>query len=185
MISPISVMASTRRRGTALRRSVLLVSAALAAVGAYWIGRAFVVGGKLRFGNPVGGELADTLSGGVAPLQVRAEVTSVTGDTGVGLGDKCEFLVERRARTEGTFYCNAQVTCAGRLIYGGPDRGYFACRLFETPRRGVMGSDPSTTGSDLDAAIHLDTRSGILRVWDDARGPHGAFSLEADVLSVQ
>jgi hypothetical protein len=71
------------------------------------------------------------------------------------------------------------------LIYGGPDRGYFACRLFETPKRGVMGSDPSTTSSDQDAAIHLDTRSGVLRVWDDARGPHGAFNIEADVLSAQ
>ena len=161
------------------------MSAALLAMGAYWIARAFVVGGKLRFGNPVGDELAELASGLFAPLQVRAEVTSVTGDTGISPGDKCEFLVERRARTEGTFYCNAQVTCAGRLIYGGPDRGYFACRLFETPKRGVMGSDPSTTGSDQDAALHLDTRSGVLRVWDDIRGPYGAFSIEADVLSAQ
>ncbi|MFT3928242.1 MAG: hypothetical protein QM778_37285 [Myxococcales bacterium] len=178
-------MASTRREGTSLRRGVLWVSAALAALGIYWIARAFVVDGHVRFGNPVGEVLSELPSTLAAPLQIRAEVTLVKGECGVSAGDKCEFLVEQRARGEGTFYCNAQVTCAGRLLYGGPDRGYFACRFFETPQRGVMGSDPSTTGSDQDAAIHLDTRSGVLRIWDDGRGPHGAFTVEADVLSAQ
>lgn len=168
-----------------MRRGVLLLSTALSLVGMYWIARAFVVDGTLRIGNPVAADPEESASSGVAPLQIRAEVTASRGETGVSLGDKCEFLVERRARQEGSFYCNAQVSCGGRLLYGGPDRGYFACRFFETPRRGVMGSDPSTTGTDQDGAIHLDTRSGVLRVWDDARGPHGAFSVEADVLSAQ
>ncbi len=165
----------------------MLVSGALALLGVYWIARAFVIDGRVQFGNPTHDGPADLglASGGAVPLQVRAEVTLVHGDVGVVLGDKCEFLVERRARDESSFYCNAQVVCGSRLVYGGPNRGYFACRFFDKPRRGVMGSDPSTTGADQDAAIHLDTRSGVLRVWDDARGLHGAFNLEAEVLSVQ
>jgi hypothetical protein len=178
-------MVSTRR-GAGLRRSILLLSAGFFLVGAYWIGRSFVVNGRLRFGNPVADD-ARLLSGNdFAPLQVRAEIVSARGKCGVSLGDKCEFLVERRARAEGSFYCNAQIVCGGRLLYGGPDRGYFACRLFEGgSRREVMGSDPSTTAADQDAALHLDTRAGVLRIWDDDRGSLGAFDVEADVLSVQ
>jgi hypothetical protein len=48
-----------------------------------------------------------------------------------------------------------------------------------------MGSDPLTTGSDKDAALHLDTQAGVLRVWDDAHGAHGAFEVEAEVLSAR
>ncbi len=166
---------------------ILVASGALGLLGLYWIARAFVVDGKLQFGNPTN-ELAlyrDNAEGGAFPLQVRAEVTLVEGDIGVRLGDKCEFLVERRVFDDRTLYCNAQVVCGSRLVYGGPDRGYFTCRLFDSPKRGVMGSDPNTTGSDQDAAIHLDTRSGVLRIWDDAHGLLGAFKLEAEVLSVQ
>jgi hypothetical protein len=195
MLLPLQDMPSTlrsraperasTRRGTTLRRLVLLVSGALSLLGVYWIARAFVIDGKVRFGNPVGEAMPDFGAGDVEPLEIRAEVTHTKGKSGVSEGDKCEFLVERRARNEGSFYCNAQVLCGGRLLYGGPERGFFACRLFEGASRGVMGSDPSTTGADQDAAIHLDTRSGVLRIWDDARGPLGEFSVEADVLSVQ
>jgi hypothetical protein len=174
------------RRGLLLRRTVLFLSAALCVVGLYWIGRAFVVNGKVRFGNPVARELpADVVDADYDPRHVRAEVTHVEGNHVVSPGDKCEFLIERRARDRNSFYCNAQVVCGGRLIYGGPDRGYFTCRLFEEPRRDVVGSDPNTTKDDQDGAIHLDTRAGVLRIWDDARGPLGAFRVEADVLSVQ
>jgi hypothetical protein len=158
----------------------------LGALGLYWIGRAFVVDGKLRFGNPVPEDLAlEDVTSDVQPRQVRAEVTRVQGARVVSLGDRCEFLVERRMRDQSSFYCNAQVVCGGKLLYGGPDRGYFACRLFEGDRRDVVGGDPNTTGSDQDAAIQLDTRNGLLRIWDDAKGPLGAFEIEAEVFSVQ
>lgn len=163
----------------------MLVSGVLALLGIHWIARAFVVGGQLRFGNPVEETFGrEDPSGSQGTLQVRAEVTLATGESGVVPGDRCEFLVERRARHEDGFYCNAQVVCGKKLLYGGPDRGYFPCKIFERPRRGVMGTDPLTTSADQDAAIHLDTRSGVLRLWDDARGVHGVFSIEADVLSV-
>jgi hypothetical protein len=167
------------------RRVVLLVSALLSLVGLYWIGRSFVVDGQLRFGNPVQPTALETLQGeSYEPRQVRAEVTHVEGNPVVREGDKCDFLVERRARDQTSFYCNAQVVCGGKLLYGGPNRGYFPCRLFEGGRRDVIGTDASTTGADQDAALYLNTRTGVLRVWDDARGQLGAFKVEADVLSV-
>jgi hypothetical protein len=185
MLHPIRVMAPSDR-GVILRRVVLSLSAVVAMVGFYWVGRAFVVDGRLRFGNPTEEDLlTGAEEGEQQPRQIRAEVTRVQGNQVVSLGDKCEFLVERRMRDKNSFYCNAQVVCGGRMLYGGPDRGYFACRLSEGSRRDVVGSDPNTTASDQDAAIHLDTRSGVLRIWDDARGPLGAFTVEADVLSVQ
>jgi hypothetical protein len=175
-------------QATVLRRTLLTLSALLFVVGAYWIGRAFIVDGQLRFGNPVAG---DTIGGmpsdgqDAQPRRVRAEVTRVRGAAVVRAGDKCEFLVERRPLDNGSFYCNAQVVCGGKLIYGGPERGFFACALYEEPRRDIVGSDPSTTSADHDAALHLDTQAGVLRVWDDARGVLGAFEIEADVLDVQ
>lgn len=174
-------------RGLLLRRIVLWISGLLSLVGMYWIGRAFVVDGQVRFGNPVGGAhaLPRLSAGAFEPREVRAEITRVEGNPGVSEGDKCTFLVERRARDENSFYCNAQVVCAGKLLYGGPNRGYFPCRLFESPRRDVIGTDPSTTSADQDAALYLDTRAGVMRVWDDARGALGAFKVEADVLSVR
>lgn len=182
--------ASTRmallERGSVLQRGVLTTSAILFGVGLYWIGSEFVVDGKLRFGNPVdSGALGLSPDLDVQPRQVRAEVTRVQGNPVVRAGDKCEFLVERRLRDQHSFYCNAQVVCGGRLLYGGPDRGYFACKLSNAERRDVVGSDPNTTGADQDGAIHLDTNEGVLRIWDDAQGSLGAFSVEADVLSVR
>jgi hypothetical protein len=103
----------------------------------------------------------------------------------VRVGDKCEFLVRRR-KTEGdSFECNAQVMCGERLLYGGPMRGYFPCRLYEGEQRHVVGTDGATTAQDQDAALYLDTRSGVMRVWDDEQSTlGGAFRVEADVLTV-
>lgn len=173
-------------RGSVVQRGVLVASALLFAVGAYWIGGAFLVEGKLRFGNPVSaGPLVGEGAFDSEPRQIRAEITHIEGAAVARPGDKCEFLVERRLRDRDSFFCNAQVVCAGRLLYGGPDRGYFACKLSDGEQPDVVGSDPSTTGADRDGAIFLDTTEGILRVWDDEQGPHGAFKLEADVLSVR
>ena len=163
-----------------------MLSALLSAVGLFWIGRAFRVDGKLRFGNP---PLSLPSEGGLAldaePRQVRAEITRVQGDPGVRPGDHCEFLIERRARQGESAYCNAQVVCGDRLLYGGPDRGYFACKVYDDDDHAVVGSDPNTTSGDHDAAIHLNTRQGIMRIWDDEHGPRGQFLLEAEILSVQ
>ena len=169
-----------------MRRSVLAVSALFCIAGLVRIGRSFVVDGSLRFGNPIGEAPPQQAALLVAqPLTVRAEVTRVTGATVAQLGESCQFLVEQRPRDARSFYCNAQVMCGAKLLYGGPDRGFFPCRFYEGDRRDVIGTDPSTTREDKDGALSLDTRSGVLRVWDDASGPHGAFELEAEILSAQ
>ncbi len=167
-----------------MRRSVLVVSAVLGALGLFLIARSFSVGGKWRFGNPppAGAEdLVDT-----TPRQVRAEVTRVQGAAVARQGDKCEFLVERRRREPDTFWCNAQVVCGGKLLYGGPERGYFPCKLYEDgEQRDVIGSDPHTTSADKDAAIAINTREGVMKIWDDEHGVLGEFVIEAEILSIQ
>ncbi len=182
-------MTSITQKTQPVRRMVLVMSAALLAVGLYRIGQGFYVNGSLRFGNPLGGVLSDGFQEpGAAdsqPRRIRAEVTRVGGNPIVRVSERCEFLVQRRPLEKGAFYCNAQVLCGGKLVYGGPDRGYFACKLYSAPRRDVVGSDPSTTSDDHDPALSLDTRAGVLRVWDDARGTHGAFEIEADVIDVE
>jgi hypothetical protein len=181
---PQTIRMTENDRGIMLRRGVLTLSALVAAVGLFWIGRSFSVGGKLRFGNPPlaeNGELADP-----SPRQVRAEVTRVQGSAVARQGDKCEFLIERRRRDRDNFWCNAQVVCGGRLLYGGPERGYFVCKLYDdADQHDVVGSDPHTTDSDQDAALMINTREGVMRIWDDAKGALGEFTVEAEVLSIQ
>jgi hypothetical protein len=178
---------ATSDRGSLARRGVLVISAILTLVGAFWIGRSFLVDGKLHFGNPTpeGLGLLDDDMPDPEPRQVRAEVTRVRGNPVVRAGDKCEFLIERRQRERDGFYCNAQVVCGGRLLFGGPDRGFFACKLFDDARRDVVGTDPSTTSADKDAAFHINTREGVMRIWDDERGELGEFNVEAEILSIQ
>ncbi len=182
-------MMSASTKTQPVRRVLLALSAGLLAVGVFRIGKGFYVNGSLRFGNPVSGSLsdawADTASGDAQPRRIRAEVTRVKGNQLVRVSDRCEFLIERRPLDKGAFYCNAQVLCGGKLVYGGPDRGYFTCKLYTEPRRDVVGSDSSTTGDDHDAAFSIDTRAGVMRVWDDARGTEGAFDIEADVIDVE
>lgn len=164
------------------RRTVLAVSAVLAGLGVYRIAQTAVVGGKLHLGNPVSA-LPTPLGAMPAPLAVRAEVTRVRGADSVRLGTICDFLVEQRPREDQhSLYCNAQITCGGKLLYGGPDRGYFPCRFSNGDEREVVGNDPTTTKQDKDAALHIDTRAGVLRIWDDEAGNLGAFELEAEVL---
>ena len=170
--------------GSNVRRGVLALSALLALIGTYWIGRSFLIDGKLRFGNPVEGT---SIAGAAAldhqPRQVRAEVTRVTGNAVVRAGDMCEFLVERRRRDSQSFECNAQVVCGGRLLFGGPDRGFFPCRLdHDGEHSHVIGQDASTR--DGDPAFRINTYEGIMRIRDDDAGQFGAFELEAEVLSV-
>lgn len=168
------MVVSSVQNGSAARLWVLAASFALGAVGLYWIADAFVIDGSFRFGNPV--------PEASQPLQVRAEVVRVDGNAGVGMGDECLFLVERHALPDDTVECRAQISCGGVLLYGGPRRGYFACALQEDHE--VLGTDPATTRTDGDAAMHLDTSRGLLRIHDDGFGAHGELSLEAEVIDV-
>ena len=167
-----------------VRRIVLVASMTLGVVGLYWIGRSFFVEGKLRFGNPVG-VVDEPHPPDPNPRVVRAEVVRVEGKPGVRLSDKCQFLVRRRTKEDESFECNAQVLCGDKLLYGGPGRGFFPCTLYEGQRRDVVGTDGATTAQDQDAALFLDTRSGVMRIWDDDHGLLGSFRVEAEILSVQ
>jgi hypothetical protein len=164
---------------------ILVASGLAAAMGILWIGDAFVIDGEFRFGNPVDASVLSGAGPDPQPRRIRAEVVSAEGSTGVRVGDGCNFLVERHPLEDGRFYCRAQVICGGVLLYGGPDRGYFACALYDEPRRDVVGSDPSTTGSDHDGALQLDSVSGVLKVWDDSYGEHNEFMVIAEITDVR
>jgi hypothetical protein len=123
--------------------------------------------------------------GVTSPRHIEAVVEESTGLSAVSVGSTCSFDVTRQDRPDGTFWCNAQVRCAGQLLYGGPSAGFFDCTLYEQPERHVVGEDPNTTSTDRDAAMRLDTLSSVLTVRDDASGQLGAFSLRARVTSVR
>jgi len=139
--------------------------------------------------KPTAPTVGPTPTPGDGPRHVVATVSASTGSTPVPVGARCAFDVERVERDDGTFWCNAQVQCGGVLLYGnvrpGMNSGFFPCTLHETPTRHVRGRDDQTTSQDTDASIHLDTMSGVLTVRDDASGPHGAYSLTANVLGVR
>lgn len=123
--------------------------------------------------------------GDLSPRLVHATVTAVSGDrVGIAVGASCDFNVEREDAADGSFVCNAQVVCGGRLLYGGPGAGYFPCTLYAGPPRHVVGSDLDTTTADHDGAMSLDTH-GTLELWDDATGPNGEFRVTATVVSVE
>jgi len=126
----------------------------------------------------------------VVDPSTRRIVATVERVSGRGLpvtvGAECAFNVERRERDDGgPYWCNAQIVCAGALVYGGRTGGYFPCELRDGPGRHVIGSDRRRTSGDRDPAMELDTVRGTLRIEDDDRGAFGRFSLEAHISSVQ
>jgi hypothetical protein len=124
-------------------------------------------------------------------LRVAATVTSVSvgeggaaaGGFGLAPGASCLFDVQ--APGADSPMCRAQIVCGGRLLYGGESAGYFPCTVAPDAPPSVAGEDAATTGEDGDAAMRLDTRAGRLSVEDDARGPLGAFAIEAHIDSVE
>lgn len=119
--------------------------------------------------------------GGSDARSVRATVTEVSGLADVAVGASCTAEVTRHDLEDGTFWCNAQITCGGRSIYGGPEAGFFHCVLYEGATRDVVGSDPNTTADDQDPAMTLDTINDTLEVHDDASGRNGAMRVVARV----
>lgn len=137
---------------------------------------------------PIVGPAAPIGPGGTAGSdlrRVRATVTEVSGLSDVSVGAACTADVTRHDRDDGTFWCNAQITCGARLLYGGADAGYFPCVLYDGVRRDVVGSDPSTTVEDRDAAMSLNTIGGSLEIRDDASGPNGAMRVLAHVDTIE
>lgn len=120
-----------------------------------------------------------------SPRRIVAVVAAVEGTAPLARGAQCEFTVERRPRDDGTTWCNSQIVCAGRLLYGGANAGFYPCALYDQPARHVVGGDDQTTSGDGDAAMRLDTTQSVLLLRDDASGPYGAYSVTANVTSVR
>ncbi|GAB4216025.1 MAG: hypothetical protein OHK0013_42120 [Sandaracinaceae bacterium] len=117
--------------------------------------------------------------------RVRATVTESNGLADVPVGSACTADVTRHDREDGTFWCNAQITCGTRLVYGGPEAGFFQCMLYQGTRRDVVGTDAATTAEDRDPAMSLNTVGGTLEVWDDASGTLGGGRVRARVEAIE
>lgn len=116
---------------------------------------------------------------------VTALVTRVEGNSGVSVGDTCEYevTVEDSTRDVG-YWCRALVECSGVRLYGTdtPRRnGFFPCELVRRPF-GVAGEDRDTTQGQGDPFYQIDTRLGRMVVMDDATSMVGdAFRVEATI----
>ncbi len=117
--------------------------------------------------------------------RIDATVTAASGLSDVTVGTPCVASVGRADREDGTFWCNAQITCGQRLLYGGPTAGYFECTLYAGTSFGVAGADAGTSGADRDPAMQIDTRSGSIEISDDADGALGAFHVSLRVDRVE
>ena len=115
------------------------------------------------------------------PWHIQARVTEVEGLSNVRIGSTCEFNVARIDRPDRTFWCNAQITCAGQLLYGGQNAGYFDCTLYDSPERHVVGEDPMSSRQDRDAAMRLNTLANELTIHDDQSGPLGRYRVRATI----
>ena len=116
---------------------------------------------------------------------VSATVTAVTGTSPAPVNSTCNFVVSAWPSTDSTtgVMCRAQMVCAGQLLFGGGNAGYFMCTVTDQPPS-IAGSDATTTSQDdADAAMTIDTAAGTLTIHDDG-GAHGTYSVTAHVDSV-
>jgi hypothetical protein len=158
-----------------------------------------VVGGALGCGviSIVGFFIVTTLAIGVVArsdtevqsrqsgLQIRANVTAVQGQAPVTPGTECAFIVERHPHPNLGYWCRAHIVCGASLLYGGGQAGYFSCHLEAQGGVSVVGEDRQTSAMDTDAAMAIDTGRRLLQIQDDAAGRFGAFSVVAEITSVQ
>ena len=133
--------------------------------------------------GPAQPAIPSTPSGDVR--HVRATITEVTGLTDLAVGTACTADITRHDRENGTFWCNAQIRCGERLVYGGADAGFFECVLYGGDQHDVVGSDQATTSTDNDGAMSLNTIGGSLEVWDDAQGALSEFRIRAQTNGVE
>lgn len=123
---------------------------------------------------------------GATPLVIRANVDEIDGSRPVEPGVSCEMTVERHTLPSPPgFWCRTQILCGGKLLYGGPQAGYFYCDWSNPAVRHVRGEDGETYRIDNDAAMALDTRAQTLTIRDDDGGAHGAYTLRARVTEVR
>ena len=117
----------------------------------------------------------------IHPLSATVTVSEATGLRGVGPGTRCSLTV-RYGETVNRLHCRATIACAGVTLYGTrQDSGFFACTAFSASPPLVVGTDGSTSASDGDPRLTIDTPRGVLTIADDARGALGSFSLTGSV----
>ena len=116
---------------------------------------------------------------------VRATVTAVDGQAPVVPGSECAFRVERHPHPNLGYWCRAHIVCGEALLYGGGQSGYFPCNLEGHGPKSIVGEDRQTTSLDTDSAMVIDTVRRIVQVHDDNTGRYGAFSVVAQISSVQ
>ena len=122
---------------------------------------------------------------GVRPIGIVATVVQAVGSAPVAVGTECRFQVERRTKDDGSYWCNSQIGCGGRLLYGGATAGFYPCNYVDGAARHVVGTDPETTSADGDARMEIDTYRSVLSIADDQAGAFGAYTLVARIVAVQ
>lgn len=129
-----------------------------------------------------------------ARRRVQALVTVAMGNSGVTVGQQCNFDVQVLARSGNRvgYWCRALVECNGVRLYGqdrpdGSGNGYFDCELFDSPL-GVAGEDRTPSGPEErgDPFFQIDTRQSRFVVLDDNASEMrpNAYRVEATITSV-
>lgn len=130
------------------------------------------------------GQLQPSLAGSDRPVTMTVTLSRASGPEGLAAGHACTAVVRPPARN-GQSLCQGEVRCGDRVLYGGSSNGYFGCEIQWVPSLRVTGRDDATASEDGDAAIEIDTTTELIRVRDDATGPHGVFEIEGRVVQVQ
>jgi len=83
-------------------------------------------------------------------------VTAVDEVSGVAIGDRCPFEVERPPRGNESHWCRTEIKCGRSLHYGGPGQGYFDCSFPETVHERLQAYDYSMQENDGDGSFVID-----------------------------
>ncbi len=104
--------------------------------------------------------------GVVAPQAVVGAVTSVTGPAPVAQGTQCAVSV--MPNQDGPFNCRLNVTCGGRVLYGGGQSGYTNCSVSPGPggNQAVTAQDTGNTAQDGDPVFDMRLGEGRVTVSD-------------------
>lgn len=116
--------------------------------------------------------------------RIRATVSQAMGSAPAPVGSTCEISIGQHARQGGAPWCRANVICAGQLLYGGSNQGYFNCQFANGASPMITGQDGDTTVTDGDAAFRIDTTQSVVELRDSAPGS-GTYSITAQIISFE
>jgi hypothetical protein len=107
--------------------------------------------------------------------QQAGTVVSTMGEPPVAKGASCNVVIGPGG---GPFGCRIEITCDGKLLYGGENRGYLHCRQELAPDGGlpmVSAQDNETTAVSGDPMLDLRERKGEILVSDQS--PSGMWGV--------